>query len=100
SFIIKAKLFSIDETFLGLDPVDTDDLLKLIDDVKKNRSAVLMSTHVLGTAQEYCDRFVMNNHGELKASGTLEELRAQFNTQDASLSEIYLSLTKGEKANE
>ena len=100
AFITKAKLFIIDEPFLGLDPLATDDLLKLIDDVKKEGSAVLMSTHVLGTAQEYCDRFVMINHGELKASGTLEELRAQFNKQDASLSEIYLSLTKGEKANE
>ena len=100
AFITKAKLFIIDEPFLGLDPLATNDLLKLIDDVKKEGSAVLMSTHVLGTAQEYCDRFVMINHGELKASGTLEELRAQFNKQDASLSEIYLSLTKGEKANE
>lgn len=100
AFITKAKLFIIDEPFLGLDPLATDDLLKLIDNVKKEGSAVLMSTHVLGTAQEYCDRFVMINHGELKANGTLEELRAQFNKQDASLSEIYLSLTKGEKANE
>ena len=83
AFITKAKLFIIDEPFLGLDPLATDDLLKLIDDVKKEGSAVLMSTHVLGTAQEYCDRFVMINHGELKASGTLEELRAEFNKQDA-----------------
>lgn len=34
-----------------------------------------MSTHVLDTAQRYCDRFILLAHGQVKAHGTLKELQ-------------------------
>lgn len=59
-----------------------------------------MSTHVLGTAQEYCDRFVMINHGRLQASGTLAELRDTAKLKDGNLTDIYLAITQGGKNND
>ena len=66
AFMTDAKLFIIDEPFLGLDPLATRDLLNLIEKVKEEGAGVLMSTHVLSTAEKYCDRFVMIDHGKLK----------------------------------
>lgn len=92
AFITDAKLYIIDEPFLGLDPLATKDLLKLITEKKQQGAAVLMSTHVLSTAQEVCDDFVMIDQGQVTAKGDLKTLRDEFGDKDASLSDIYLKL--------
>ncbi len=94
AFMTEAELFIIDEPFLGLDPLATRDLLNLIDQVKQRGAGVLMSTHVLSTAEKYCDRFVMIDQGSLKAKGTLAELRDLYGDKDASLADIYLGMTE------
>ena len=53
-----------------------------------------MSTHVLSTAEKYCDRFVMIDQGSLKAKGTLAELRNLYGDKEASLADIYLGMTE------
>lgn len=100
AFITNAEIFIIDEPFYGLDPLAIRDLTSLIDEVKARGAAVLMSTHVLETAQKICDRFVMLNHGQVEAQGDLSDLQDQMNKQDADLSDIYLEMTQGESANE
>lgn len=95
AFITNASLYIIDEPFLGLDPLAINDLLNLIETEKKRGAGILMSTHVLATAQEYCDSFVLLHEGQVKAKGTLDQLRTSENTGDnASLSDIYLKMAQ------
>lgn len=89
----KVDLLLVDEPFLGLDPLATRDLLRLLDEEKQAGTSILMSTHVLTTAQEVCDSFVMIDEGQLLASGTLTDLQDQSQMPDASLSDIYLGMT-------
>ena len=96
AFLTEAKLFIIDEPFYGLDPLAVKDLLDLIQAQKAAGAAILMSTHVLDTAQRYCDRFVLLNDGRVRAKGTLEELKAQSSDPKASLDDIYLAIAKGD----
>ncbi|HCE13403.1 MAG TPA: multidrug ABC transporter ATP-binding protein, partial [Enterococcus sp.] len=55
---------------------------------------ILMSTHILATAEKYCDKFILLHNGEIRAQGTLAQLQAEFKTPDASLDDLYLALTK------
>lgn len=96
AFITQAKLFVIDEPFLGLDPLAVDDLLQLINQKKKAGASILMSTHVLDTAEKYCDQFALLNNGVLESVGTVADFQTQFNQPGASLSEIYLKLARSE----
>lgn len=97
AFLIEPSLYIIDEPFLGLDPLAIHALLELMDDMRNQGSAILMSTHILATAEKYCDRFVVLHDGEVRAIGSMEELRMEFNLPDSSLDDIYLALTKEEK---
>lgn len=97
AFMTDAKLLIVDEPFYGLDPLAVHDLLDLIEQKKKAGVAVLMSTHVLDTAQRYCDRFVLLANGQVRAHGTLDELRAQADRPDESLDEIYLGLARDDQ---
>lgn len=55
-----------------------------------------MSTHILATAERYCDRFVILHDGVIRAKGTLEELREEFSMPRATLDDLYVQLTKEE----
>lgn len=94
AFLIEPSLYIIDEPFVGLDPLAIQALLELMETMKQNGAGILMSTHILATAERYCDRFIILHNGEIRAIGTLDELREQFQMSGATLDDIYLQLTK------
>lgn len=94
AFLVEPSLFIIDEPFLGLDPLAINALLELMEEKKKAGASILMSTHILATAEKYCDRFVVLHEGVVRAQGTIEELRQEFDLPGSSLDEIYVALTK------
>lgn len=94
AFLIQPSLYIIDEPFLGLDPLAINALLELMVTMKEQGAAILMSTHILATAEKYCDRFVVLHEGEVRAQGTLQELQTEFELPGSSLDEIYIALTK------
>ncbi|NSL52005.1 ABC transporter ATP-binding protein [Calidifontibacillus erzurumensis] len=94
AFLVQPSLYIVDEPFVGLDPVGIQSFLDMMDKSRKNGAGILMSTHILTTAEKYCDRFVILHQGKVKAQGTLEELREQFQLKDASLDDLYLQLTR------
>jgi ABC-2 type transport system ATP-binding protein len=100
AFLVEPPLYIIDEPFVGLDPLGIRSLLDLIQSRKEKGAGILMSTHILTTAEKYCDSFVILHNGEVKAKGTLNELRKTFQMPNASLDDIYIELTKEEEHDE
>lgn len=94
AFMVQPSLLIVDEPFLGLDPVAIQDLIDLIEEEKKRGTSILMSTHVLDSAEKMCDRFVILHQGQVLADGHLDQLRQSFGQADASLNDIYLTLTQ------
>jgi ABC-2 type transport system ATP-binding protein len=54
-----------------------------------------MSTHTLEIAEAMCDRIAIIQDGRIAAEGTMEELRTETSSGDASLEELFLKLTGG-----
>lgn len=96
AFLVQPSLYIVDEPFVGLDPLGIQSLLDLMKKMKENGAGILMSTHILATAERYCDRFVILHEGKIRAKGTLEELRVQFQMPNATLDDLYIQLTKEE----
>lgn len=94
AFIIDPNLFILDEPFLGLDPLAISDLITCLESEKAKGKSILMSTHVLDSAEKMCDHFVILHQGQVRAQGSLEELRQEFAQTGASLNDIYLALTR------
>ncbi|WP_179395761.1 ABC transporter ATP-binding protein [Lacticaseibacillus absianus] len=94
AFMTQAKLTIIDEPFTGLDPLAVHDLLDLVTAARAAGRSVLMSTHILATAEQYADSFVLLKDGQVRASGDVASLRDQFALPDASLDDVYLAMTK------
>jgi ABC-2 type transport system ATP-binding protein len=100
AFLVEPELLIVDEPFVGLDPLAIQNLLKLMKARQEKGTGILMSTHILATAEKYCDRFVIMHNGEIRAQGSLEELRKEFRLAGASLDDIYIELTKDENKDE
>ncbi|MBY4990442.1 ABC transporter ATP-binding protein [Streptococcus suis] len=94
AFMVDPSLLIVDEPFLGLDPVAISDLIALLEEEKSKGTSILMSTHVLDSAEKMCDSFVILHQGQVRATGNLEELQSTFGMDGASLNEIYLALTQ------
>lgn len=94
ALLTRPALFVIDEPFLGLDPIAIRDLIEQLDKHKARGSSILMSTHVLSTAEKICDRFIILHEGKVLGQGTLEELQNQYRMPSyVSLDDLYIEVT-------
>ena len=100
ALMLDVPVYVVDEPFLGLDPLGIRTLLQVLKEKKEKGAAILMSTHVLDTAEKYCDRFIVLHEGIVIAQGDIEGLRATSNIEETSLEEIYFALTTGDDAHE
>lgn len=92
-FLVEPDLYVVDEPFVGLDPRATKDLLVLLEEERKRGAGVLMSTHVLDTAEKICDRFILLDQGSIVAQGNLREIQQHCGLPQASLFDCFHSLT-------
>lgn len=97
AFLYDPSIYIIDEPFIGLDPRAIKDFINLIKLKKDEGRSVLMSTHVLDTAEKICDRFVLIEGGQIEAVGTIKELREFTNIKDGSLADVYDKLVGGKE---
>ncbi|WP_313893079.1 ABC transporter ATP-binding protein [Psychrobacillus sp.] len=94
AFLVNPSLYIIDEPFVGLDPLGIQSLLDQMKARKDEGASVLMSTHILSTAEKFCDRILLLHNGKIRAQGTMSDLRAVFNMPDATLDDLYIEMTK------
>lgn len=95
AMITSPDVYIIDEPFIGLDPNAMKLFLKLIETEQRRGAGILMSTHVLDTAEKVCDRFIMIHNGQLKAAGTLKDIREQCNLPEGSLYDCFHLIAEG-----
>lgn len=95
AFIHEARVILLDEPLIGIDPRGARELKDMITAAKQDGKSILISTHMLDTAERLCDRIIILQHGVVVAEGNLAELheRARIG-QDASLEDVFLTLTQ------
>lgn len=71
-------LLVLDEPFFGLDPLNQDLIRKLILRFRENGKTILLSTHQMPMAESLCDAFVFIHQGKVVLSGSLAQIRKQF----------------------
>lgn len=75
----KPRLLMLDEPTVGLDPVATADLYRLLRKLCSEGTGIVLCSHVLPGVEPYIDRAAILAGGTLKAVGDLASLRHQAN---------------------
>jgi ABC-2 type transport system ATP-binding protein len=87
SLLHKPRLLILDEPTVGIDPVLRKSIWKAFDNLKKNGTTIIVTTHVMDEAEK-CDRLGLMRDGSLIAVGTPKELKEQTNSE--SIEEAFL----------
>ncbi|PQP85654.1 ABC transporter ATP-binding protein [Paenibacillus sp. AR247] len=95
AFVARPSLYIIDEPFLGLDPLGIRSLLDFMVELKEGGSSILLSSHILSTIENYCDRFIVLHQGRVIAQGTLGDIAAQAGRPGLPLEELFYTLVQG-----
>ncbi|MFB6984031.1 ATP-binding cassette domain-containing protein [Streptomyces scopuliridis] len=78
------RLLMLDEPTIGLDPIARTSVWEHIDAVRQATGmTVLVTTHYMDEADQYCDRVALMHHGRIHALGTPGELRAELGERRA-----------------
>jgi ABC-2 type transport system ATP-binding protein len=80
SLLHKPRLLILDEPTVGIDPVLRKSIWKAFDNLKKNGTTIIVTTHVMDEAEK-CDRLGLMRDGSLIAVGTPQELKEQTNSE-------------------
>ena len=88
----KAVLF--DEPFVGLDPHAIKELKNMMVELKNRGAAVLISTHMLDSVDEFWDKTLILINGQIAAVRT----RAEIEKNGENLEQLFFAITEGDKA--
>jgi ABC-2 type transport system ATP-binding protein len=82
----------LDEPINGLDPRASREVQERLLAAAARGVTIFVSTHLLDMAEKLCDRVGIIHHGELVATGTLDEIRAE-SSASGSLEDVFLKIT-------
>jgi ABC-2 type transport system ATP-binding protein len=71
------KLLFFDEPTAGLDPQVRREIYDVIEELKRDKKTILMTTHYIEEAERLCDRVAIIDHGKVIALGTPRELKTR-----------------------
>jgi len=82
------QVLFLDEPFEAIDPVSTRSIEAVLHRHVKDGGTVVFSSHVLDVVERLCDRVVVIDLGQIKTSGTVDEVRSGDRLEDAFLALI------------
>jgi ABC-type multidrug transport system ATPase subunit len=88
-----APVLLFDEPMIGLDPRGQRELRHLIRSISAAGTTIVMSTHLIESAEALCDRLIFMKSGVAVASGKASELRSRASAADRTLEDVFLEIT-------
>jgi ABC-2 type transport system ATP-binding protein len=70
------RLLVLDEPFEAVDPISTSTIRQILGGYAASGGTVIVSSHVMDLVQRLCDRVAIVAAGQIRAVGTLEEVRS------------------------
>lgn len=71
-------LLILDEPFSGLDPVNVEFMIEVLDEFKQADKTVIFSTHLMETAERLCHDIILINRSRKVLGGSLREVKESY----------------------
>ncbi len=78
SILHKPKLLILDEPFSGLDPINVEMFKKEILKLKKEKTIIIFSSHMMEHIEYFCDSLVILVKGKTVLQGKLSEIKKEY----------------------
>jgi ABC-2 type transport system ATP-binding protein len=71
------RVLFLDEPTAGLDPQVRREIYDIIEELKREKKTIVLTTHYIEEAEKLCDRVAIVDHGRVIATGTPRELKGR-----------------------
>lgn len=78
AIIHEPKLLILDEPFSGLDPINVEQFMEMINELKKKGTSIIFSSHRMEHVELFCDELVILVHGKSVLQGNLKDIKRQY----------------------
>ncbi len=79
ALLTEPALLLLDEPTVGLDPVATQAFYQMVDELCNKGCSIILCSHVLPGVEKHIDKAAILSEGQLRAYGSLEQLRETAN---------------------
>jgi ABC-2 type transport system ATP-binding protein len=69
------RVLFLDEPTAGLDPQVRREIYDIIEELKREKKTIVLTTHYIEEAEKLCDRVAIVDHGKVIATGTPRQLK-------------------------
>ena len=91
--IHKPQILFLDEPTSGIDPLARRAFWQRITSLALEGTTIIVTTHFMEEA-EYCDRFIIQDRGNLLVLGKPDEIRQQMHADRADMNEIFIRIVE------
>ncbi|MCD2502083.1 ATP-binding cassette domain-containing protein [Clostridium sp. NSJ-145] len=92
TLVCNPDIIILDEPFSGLDPVNSQILKDVVNELIADNKLVIFSSHQMSYVEEFCDEIAIINKGEIVLSGNLKNIKKDFGKNRLILSANNMSL--------
>ena len=78
AIIHNPELLILDEPFSGLDPVNTETIKNVINELISKGTYIILSSHQMSVVEEYCKDIVILNKGKTVVKGNLADIKKSY----------------------
>lgn len=99
ALIHEPKILFLDEPTSGIDPLARRTFWREITALSEKGTTIIITTHFMEEA-EYCDRFMIQDHGKMLVLGSPAEIRQRMHLGAATMDDIFVAIvetSRGEK---
>ncbi len=90
-------LYLFDEPMIGLDPKSIRETKLIFKELSEQQKTVLVSTHLLDSIENLCQRVLVMKNGKIIVDMAMEEMKRELgNSENVSLEDLFLEVTKDE----
>ena len=79
------KLLILDEPFSGLDPINVEEFMKMINELKDKGTSIIFSSHRMEHVELFCDELVILVHGKSVLQGNLKDIKKKYRKKNIQL---------------
>ena len=72
------EIVILDEPFSGLDPVNSQILQEVVQELIEDGKIVIFSSHQMSYVEQFCEEIVIINQGEVVLEGNLDEIKRSY----------------------
>ncbi|MDQ6779951.1 MAG: ABC transporter ATP-binding protein [Candidatus Eremiobacteraeota bacterium] len=90
--LAQAPVLLLDEPMIGLDPKGQRELRSILVELRSAGTAIILSTHLLESAEAICDQVLVMNKGRAVINAPIDQLR--FGEHGRSLEDVFLEVTQ------